>query len=78
MGEGFVADEMAVKADAFVEAGEVRRGEDVNAPAVRLQCGAEEGAGWAFPVGARDMEDGRQRAVRIAQAVEQPGDAIEA
>lgn len=76
MGERFVADQLTVEADAFVEADEMGRGEHMDAPAVCFERGAQEGAGRAFAVGACDMEDGRQRAVRIAQPVEQAGDTF--
>jgi hypothetical protein len=76
-GQRFVGNQLAADPDAFVEAHQMGRGEDMDGLPVRFERGAQEGAGRAFAVGASNMEDRRQGAVRIADAVEQLGDALQ-
>ena len=76
-GELIVLDQLSGDADAFVEADEVRAGEDVDRVPGGLERGAQESAGRTLAVGAGDMEDGRKPVLRPAEAVEQRGDAVE-
>ncbi len=70
-------DQSSREADTLVEANEMRRGVDVDALARGLQHGAQEGDRGALAVGARDMDDRRQRAFGIAERIEQPLHAAE-
>ena len=72
-----LVDQPAGEADALVEAHEMRRGVDVDAPARGLQHGAQIGDDRALAVGAGDMDDRRQAALRMAERGEQPRDAVE-
>jgi hypothetical protein len=64
-------------ADPFVIAHQMRLGGAVDAQALRLQHGAQIGAGAALAIGARDMEHGRQMVLRIAQRVQQGVDHLQ-
>jgi hypothetical protein len=59
-GEEIILDQLAGEADAFVEPHQVRAGENMTGEARRLDCGAEEGAGRAFAVGAGDVKHRRK------------------
>ena len=76
-GELGILDQLPGNADAFVEADQMRAGEDVDLVPGSFERGAQEGAGRALAVGAGDMEDGREPVLRPAEAVEQCGDALE-
>ena len=49
----------------------------MGAEARSLDRGAQEGAGRALAVGAGDVEDGRERPLRIAEPGEEFGDALQ-
>ena len=70
-------DQLAGKPDALMEAHQMGRGVDMNAISRRLQHGAQIGDDRALAVGAGDMDDGRQAALRMAQALEQPPGAVQ-
>jgi hypothetical protein len=61
IGQGFVGNQLTRDADAFVVAHQMRLGGAVDAQALRLQHGAQIGAGAALAIGARDMEHGGRR-----------------
>ncbi len=56
----------------------MRAGVDVAGEAGGLDRGTQKGAGRALAVGAGDMEHRRQALMRVAEPVEQHGDAFEA
>ena len=60
-----------------MKAHQMRRDVDMHAQPLRFQHGAAEGAGRALAVRARDMDDGRQFLLRVAQIGEQPQDAVQ-
>ena len=70
-GQHGVPDQLSGEADALVEADQVRARIDMGLEPRRLDRGAQEGAGRALAVGPGDVEDGRQRPLRIAEPVEQ-------
>ena len=76
-GERVLVDQAAGEADALVEAGEVRRGVDVDAGAAGLEAGAQRGDDRALAVGAGDVDDRRQPALGMAERGEEPLDAAE-
>ena len=76
-GEFFFGDQRAGKADALVEAHQMRRGIDMHAIARALQHRAQIGADRTFAVGARDMDDRRQFFLRMAERRQQALDAIQ-
>jgi hypothetical protein len=76
-GQRIVLDQMPGDADPFVIAHQMRLGGAVDAQALRLQHGAQIGAGAALAIGARDMEHGRQMVLRIAQRVQQGVDHLQ-
>ena len=49
----------------------------MDAPAVRLQRRAQEGAGGTLAIGAGDMEHRRKRVLGIAEAGKEMGDALQ-
>ena len=63
--------------DALVEAREVRRGVGVHRQARGLEPGAQHGDDRALAVGAGDMDDRRQPALRVAERGQEPLDAAE-
>ncbi len=76
-GQRIIRDQRSVQPDPLIEAHQMGGGEHMDAAPFRLQRGAQEGAGRAFAVGARDMEHRRQRAMRVAQPLQQAGDAVQ-
>ena len=76
-GERRVVDQGARQSDALVEPDEVRAGIGVDPAPLRLQYGAQIGAGRSLAVGPRDMEGPRQPVLRIAEARAQLGDAFQ-
>ena len=76
-GEQRVVDQRSSKADALVEAHEMRAGVAVHAPPARFEDCAEVGAGRSLAVGARDMEGARQLELRVAEARAKFGDALQ-
>ena len=72
-----VLDELALEAYAFVEADEVGTRIDMGLEPGGLNRGAEESAGRALAVGSGDVEDGREPALRVAEAGEEGADPLE-
>ena len=70
-------DQLAGEADALVEAHEMGRDIGMHAIAGRLQHGAQIGDDGALAVGAGDMDDRRQAPFGMAEALQQPPDAVE-
>jgi hypothetical protein len=71
-----VLDQPPGKADALVEADEVRAGIGMDLEPRRLQRRAQEGTGRALAVGAGDMQHRREGAMRIAELSEQIGNPL--
>ena len=76
--QAVVRDQCAGDADAFVETDQMRRGIDVDALARGFGHGSDEGAGAAFAVGARHVNDRRQATFGMVEASEQNAEAVEA
>jgi hypothetical protein len=76
-GEPIVLDEPAGNSDPFVEANQMRAGEDVDLVAGGFEPSAKEGAHRAFAVRPGDVEHRRKPVLRTPEAVEQRVDAIE-
>jgi hypothetical protein len=73
-----IRDQRTGEADTFVEADEMGARIDMRRVARRLDRRAQEGAGRSLAVGAGDMEYRRLALVRIADALKQFGDPLEA
>ena len=69
-------DGQAVHLNAFLDAGQVRRGEQAGAVAGLAQDGGQHGRGGAFALAAGDVDD-PQAFVRIAQQSEQGPHPVE-
>jgi hypothetical protein len=78
LGQRRVLDQSPGDADAFVEADEVRAGEDVHFVAGGFEHRAQEGAGRSLAVGPGDVKDGCKTILRPAQPLEQCGDTLQA
>ena len=63
---------------ALVKAHQMRAGIDMRSQPRRLNRAAQKGAGGAFAIGARHMENGREMMMRVAKPFEQGGDTSKA
>ena len=72
-----LVDQLAGQSDALVKPRQMRRGVGVDPPARALQPGAQHRQRRALAVGTRNMNDRRQRVLRIAQRVQEAPDPIE-
>ena len=70
-GQGRLLDQLAAKADPFMEAHKVRRGIDVHPLAGGFQHGPQIGNDRALAVGAGDVHHRRQLVLGMVEAVQQ-------
>jgi hypothetical protein len=72
--ERLIADELAAigisETEALIEAHQMRRGIDMHTAASRFEHRSHEGDGRALAIRARDMDDGRQLPLRMAERPE--------
>jgi hypothetical protein len=76
-GQEIVTYQPAGEANTLVKAHQMGRGEDVGGKARCLQRRAEKGGGRPLAVGAGNVEHRRKLGLRIAEAFEQFGDALQ-
>ena len=72
-----LGDQIARQTDAFVKAGQMRRGIGVDGFAPALKPGADHRLGGAFAIGARDMDHRGQFVLRVVQRRQETPDPIQ-
>ncbi len=75
--EVILVDQRAGKADALVKPHQMRRGVNMDSLPGGLEASPHGRDGRALAIGARDMNDGRQFFLRVAERGEQPLDPAE-